>query len=316
VVNKSHISLAVRCVNILLGRSYHHVPQPIGRYFNRHFVSGYYNDFTKKVNWNGQSDENGVPINKLTNGKRVYFPITIAQMALGVYDIWLETGELQKKDRFLKLATWLMQNQDEEGGWSNPWSYLRPSTSSNYSAMAQGEAISVLVRACLLTDNISFLDSAQRAFPLLTRPVEKGGCSFYKDENLYLEEYPEIPRNTVLNGWIYAIFGLYDLMLLRNDEVVNSILSRTLKTLESSLGSYDSGYWSYYDVRGNIASPSYHSVHIALLEVLYALTDVETFRDFSNSWKDYQKKILNRNKAIFVKLWQKFKNPGKVIIAE
>ena len=40
---------------------------------------------------------------------------------------------------------------------------------------------------------------------------EKG--TQYKDEhgNIWLEEYPTIPTSHVLNGFIYAIFGIYDL---------------------------------------------------------------------------------------------------------
>lgn len=185
MVIKTYISLLARWANIFLGRSYYHVSQPIGKHFNRNYVVGYYIDLTKKVDWKGETDEDGIPVDRLTNKKKVYFPITIAQMALGAYDLWLESGESEKKKKFLKLTTWLKQNQDEKGGWNNPWNYLKPSCVSNYSALAQGEAISVMARAYLLTDENSFLDCAQRAFHLLIKPVEEGGCSFYDDRSIY-----------------------------------------------------------------------------------------------------------------------------------
>jgi len=314
MVIRAYISLLTRWANLFLGRSYYHVAQPIGKHFNGHQLSGYYNDLTEKANWKGESDEKGIPINVLTNRKKVYFPITIAQMALGAYDLWLQSGESKNKSKFVELADWLKRNQDEEGGWNNPWNYLRPSCVSNYSAMAQGEAISVLVRAFVLTDQTPYLDSAKRAFHLLVKPVEEGGCSLYINDGVYLEEYPEMPRSTVLNGWIYAVFGLYDLMLLTKDKLAQNILAKTLKTLENSLISYDSGYWTYYDLYGNIASPSYHSVHIVLLDALYIITGIDNFRNFSNRWKNYEKNFLNRSKALAIKGWQKLRKPAKVMI--
>ncbi len=308
-------SLLRRWLKISGGSSYYHLAQPVGKHFDRYEVKGYYSDLTGKTDWRGETDNAGIPVNVLTNGERVYFPISIAQMALGAYDRWLETGRAEMKEKFLALTEWLERNQDERGGWNNPWGFLRPSCVSGYSAMTQGEAISVLVRSYRLTANESLLDRARRAFALLVLPVADGGCSSKDGENLYLEEYPENPRSTVLNGWIFAVFGLHDLSLVTGDESVKRALAKTLATLEKSVAKYDSGYWSLYDLRGNLASPFYHRLHIALLDALFALTDIATFAEYSALWQGYQKKMLNRNRALLVKMSQKLKNPESVMIA-
>lgn len=237
-------------------------------------------------------------------------------MALGNYDLWLDNNEPENKKRFLTLANWLKANQDEAGGWKNPWNYLRPSALSNYSAMAQGEGISTLVRAYMLTEDISFLNQAQKAYNVMMRPLESGGCSFVADDNIYLEEYPEVPRSTVLNGWIYALFGVYDFMLLTKSEKVGKVLNKSLTSLDKSLESYDTGYWTYYDLHGTLCSPFYHCLHVSLLDALYLLTGIESFNKFSNKWAQYEKGLLNKNRALFVKAIQKLKNPTNVSITK
>ena len=71
--------------------------------------------------------------------------------------------------------------------------------------MPQGEAISALVRAWKITKRNEFLDSAKKAFNLLTKPIEEGGTSYFKNGDVFLEEYPATSKNTILNGWIFAI---------------------------------------------------------------------------------------------------------------
>lgn len=310
---KTYTTMAARWVNILLGRSYHHVPQPKGRHFTRNGIGGYYNDLTRKAHWPGDTDESGIPLDMWVEGVPVYFPITISQMALGVYDLWFERRAPGEKERFLNLADWLLRNQDEEGGWVNPWTYVgKPSTISKYSAMAQGEAISVLARAFVMTADPPYLECARRAFALMARSALEGGCADYDGDAVFLEEYPDNPRNSVLNGWIFAIFGVYDLSLLTRDESVSRTLQATLKTLENNLEAYDMGYWSYYDRRGHVASPFYHALHSALLEALFEVTAIETFRTWSNRWRAHEKSAFNKSRAVVRKVWQKLRDPVKI----
>ena len=133
-------SLISKGAKIFFGKSYYHVSQPQGKHFVPDSLAGYYNDFTRKADWHGEVDESGIPLNILSNSKRIYFPITIAQMALGHYDLWLDNNKDFHKESFLMLAYRLKDNQDEAGGWINPWEYLRPSCTSNYSSMSFGNS--------------------------------------------------------------------------------------------------------------------------------------------------------------------------------
>ena len=77
--------------------------------------------------------------------------------------------------------------------------------------MAQGEGASVLLRAYTLTGNVSYREAAQKAVDFMLQDIEKGGTTEYADGKLVFREYTNQP--VVLNGWIFAWWGLYDYVL-------------------------------------------------------------------------------------------------------
>ena len=56
-------------------------------------------------------DKNGIPINKtyvdVKNQEYVYFPISIGQMGLAVFNTYLKTKKEKDKKRFLKFYEWV-----------------------------------------------------------------------------------------------------------------------------------------------------------------------------------------------------------------
>lgn len=300
-------------VNILMGKSYYHQRQGLGKCFDGGTKRGYYNDLSSKTQWKGLVDEEGVPENLLSTGEKVYFPTTITQMALGFYDKWIIYGQKGYLDSFMCLAKWLVKNQDQEGGWDT-WSKFPYSTLSRYSAMVQGQAISVFFRAFQVTEEKVFVHAAQRAFNLLFRPIGEGGCANIKNEDIFLEEIPLKKPSTVLNGWIFAIFGAYDFTHLSEEEMAENLYLHTLATLSKNVERYDSGFWSYYDLSGKIASPFYHDLHISLLKALFILTGIKKFDKITKRWKTYENKWLNKSLAITKKIYQKMKSSREEVV--
>lgn len=76
-------------------------PQGLGKAFRPGELAGYFNDLTCKTLWNGQIDVEGVPVNILDDGRRVYFATTIAQkaLAIGINGCWIVMRKI--KARFL-----------------------------------------------------------------------------------------------------------------------------------------------------------------------------------------------------------------------
>jgi hypothetical protein len=180
--------------------------------------------------------------------------------------------------------------------------------------MVQGEAISLLVRAWLNTNDNVFRSSAEKALTLLIKPIEDGGVCYFCNGDIFLEEVPTYPRNTILNGWMFSLMGLYDYYLTFNDLEVRDLFIRTLSTLKKHLPDYDSGYWSYYDLRKHISSPFYHNLHIAQLKAINMIEPDETLSYYINKWINYNKYTLNRCRALLLKVYQKLKEPQEVVI--
>lgn len=309
-------SLLRRWGTMLLGRSYWHVPQGVGRLFAPGRLCGYYNDSTAKVRWNGPVDEAGLPLNEFS-GRQVHFPTTLFQKALGHWDLWLASGQKDEAHRtaFLNIARWAVETQDEQGGWPL-WPLLGLRYASPYSAMTQGEGISVLVRAYLLTQDPVYLDAARRALGPMQKPLKDGGTCRVVPEGLILEEVPAEKYKAILNGWVFALFGLYDYLLIQGSSEVCQMLERSLSALVAHLPSYNAGYWSYYDLSGHLASPFYHRLHIAQLEALNLAfpEHARVFNRLREHFMHQETKFFYRIRAVVVKAYQKLRNPPEAVL--
>ena len=305
--------LFLRWAKVLAGQSYYHQPQRLGKAFRPGELAGYFNDLTAKTHWAGHTDKEGIPVNVLAGDRQVYFATTIVQKALGHWDKWLLTQNDRDKEEFLKLCRWLLVRQDDNRGWP-VWSELGLSLPSPYSAMTQGECILAFVRAWKLTGDRAFAESARRALDLMCRPLESGGPAIIEGGSLFLEEVPAIPRSSILNGWIFALFGLYDFWVAFKDENARELFRLSLETLKGHLHEYDAGYWSYYDVRGHLASPFYHDLHIHQLTVLTLIDNDTPIAEFRDRWIGCSQSWKNRVRALSVIAMQKLREPGEVVI--
>ncbi|GEM90763.1 hypothetical protein ODE01S_21970 [Oceanithermus desulfurans NBRC 100063] len=300
---------------MLVGRSYYHMPQNLGKAFVPGWLEGYFNDLTAKTEWPGPVDNKGIPVNVAEDGKRVYFITTIVQKALGHWDMWLITKRPGEREHFLKLCDWLVENQDRQGGWSL-WPQLGLDFPSPYSAMSQGEAVSALVRAWSIAQERVYLGAASRALSVMLRTIREGGTLRTVQEGSILEEVPAQTPNGILNGWIFALFGLYDYLLVQDDSQVRSAMEETLGTLIAYLPRYSTGYWSYYDLTGILASPFYHKLHIAQLQALELAFPMQERILFQirEGWTRQLQSPVCKARAIGAKAYQKLKNPPEVVL--
>lgn len=301
--------LFFRYAQIVAGKSYYHRPLRLGGVFRPGELAGYFNDLTVKTEWGGEVDEQGIPLIVLLDGRKLHFATTIVQKALGHWDQWLLTQDDEDKNTFLHLCSWLVARQDGQGGW-DVGALLGLSLPSPYSAMVQGQCISAFVRAWRVSEDHKFAEGAWHAFELLRTPVSDGGPMIIQGNDVFLEEYVSIPRSSILNGWIYALFGLYDYWLAFGDSEAWNLYQRSLYTLKNSLHQYDTGYWSYYDVCGHVASGFYHDLHIHQLTALVMVDNDPLLARQRDRWMEYQQGLGNRARAFLVKAVQKLREPG------
>lgn len=187
---------------MLLGKSVYHVNQKEGTIYSKTEIRGYYNDLTEKVSRFGR-DDNKVPTTIVDNGEEVYFSIAIFQYGLGAYDLYLKSGDNNMLEKAISCADWAVENQQKDGGWCT---FAFENSKNPYSSMAQGEGISLLLRAHISTGEYKYLKAADLAKDFMLLPVDLGGTTRYVGEDIYLYEYTHEPL--ILNGWIFSIWGL------------------------------------------------------------------------------------------------------------
>lgn len=288
---------------MLTGKSVLHVNQGIGRCFSTADIRGYYNDMTEKVTRISELlDNNELPYMETESGERILFPVAIFQYGLGAYDLYL----LEKDERYLKkffqCVDWAIQNQENSGAWNN-FFFIYPN--SPYGAMCQGEGASLLIRAYKHSKNKLYLDAAQKALDFMLISVTNGGTSDEAEEHLVLLEYTHRPA--VLNGWIFALFGLYDATFICDNRIYREAFNKSLHTLIKRLHDFDCGYWSVYSMDGRIASPFYHDLHIAQMQVLYDITNNQLFLEYAERWTAYKQSFWKSKKAFIKKVFQKIR---------
>lgn len=283
---------------MLAGNSIYHVNQGVGKYYSKAEILGYYNDLTEKVT---NDDPNIlIPQYQVETGDKTFFSIGIFQYGLAAFDLYLKTEDEVYSKKFLACADWAVDNQQVDGAW-NTFSHENPE--HPYSSMAQGEGISLLIRAHIMTRDDRYLFAVFKAKDFMLKPIADGGTTLYRGDDVYLYEFTQAPL--VLNGWIFSLWGLYDYCKYVKDKKVGLILDATLSSLKKKLPDYDIKYWSKYDDDERIASPFYHKLHIAQLTVMYDLFEDEIYRVFAEKWDAYQRSFYKSKKAFIKKVIQK-----------
>lgn len=306
-MNSAFLQIVKKWYRMFRGTSILHKEQGKGKYYSKGLIKGYYSDLRHKVQ--GHVDKDGIPYNITNYGEHIYFCITIFQYGLGSYDLYLETHNTMYLEKLKKIAEWAIKNQNPSGGWE---AFAFSSEFHLYSSMAQSEGASLLLRAFQEFESEEYLAAAKKAIDFMLAPVEEGGTAEYKNNALALKEFTDKPL--ILNGWIFSIWGLYELTLVVADKYYQIQLLKTLDSLEKLIPSFDNKYWSNYDLGKNITSPFYHNLHIAQLEVMYELFSREIFKIYAEIWRKYYFKKSNRYRAIIKKGFQKLKSLNNSVV--
>jgi heparosan-N-sulfate-glucuronate 5-epimerase len=273
----------------------------------------YYMVFAAKADFPGDDDSCGIPLLDYHGqiGSQ-YNPIAIAQYGLGNYNVFIRTGEISRREKFLAVSDWLVANleQNRHGVWvwnhHFDWEYRDTLKAPWYSGLAQGQGISLLVRAHRATGDDRYMEAAQRAFQSFSRGVQDGGVLFTDNHgDVWIEEYIVHPPTHILNGCIWASWGIYDYFLSTTDPAARKLFEKIAQTLANNLESYDLGFWSLYEQSGTrlkmVASPFYHRLHIVQLRVMHHLTGNEVFQRYADRWESYAQSRAKRTAALCYK---------------
>ncbi|MDW7682148.1 MAG: D-glucuronyl C5-epimerase family protein [bacterium] len=260
-------------------------------------------------------DENGIPLTRYQRQPNwKHNPVTVCQYGLFLYNRWLRSHEQKSKKLFLSQATWLVQNAEPGSNGALVWYYrfdlpYYQIKSPWISGMAQGEALSLLLRAHQITADDNFFTTAEKAWCVFENDVQNGGViSTYADGQPVIEEYPSLHhKSCVLNGFIFGLLGVYDYFIYADHSAARELFYRLISSLKNNLFRYDSGYWTYYDLKYplRLASKTYHLIHLEQLKTLHKLTGESFFEDCYQQWQAYHKSIKCNLKWMLRKFHQK-----------
>lgn len=277
-------------------------------------LGDYYMLFAEKADYHGTYDSAGIP--QLDYHGHIglqYNPIAIAQYGLGNYNLWRRSNDPARKQKFLRIADWLCVHLEPNAHgvavWNHHfnWEYRDTLRAPWYSALAQGQGISLLVRAHKETADAKYLDAARQAFVSFERPISEGGVVFTDESSdVWFEEYLVSPPTHILNGFIWALWGVYDYALATKDPRAHNLFASGARTLLHNLAGYDLGFWSLYEQSSTrlpmVASNFYHRLHIVQLRVMHRLTGEELFATTADRWEGYSHIRQNRTRALVLKI--------------
>ena len=273
----------------------------------------YYMQFEEKANYQGAYDSQGIP--QLDYHGHIglqYNPIAIAQYGLGNYNLWRRDNDPEAKRKFFLVADWLCAKLEPNAQglsvWKHhfDWEYRDTLRAPWYSALAQGQGISALVRAHKESRNDRYLEAAAQAFDSFRHPLQCGGVAFTDETgDLWFEEYIVSPPTHILNGFIWALWGIYDYFLATENAGANDLFKRGVRTLLHNLDRYDLGFWSLYEQSGKrlpmVASRFYHQLHIVQLRIMHRLTGEDKFARVADRWESYTRSRVKRTRALCYK---------------
>ena len=211
---------------------------------------------------------------------------------------------------FVAAANWFLNSQDENGGWKvNVRRAIRKGMEAQpgwYSAMGQGQAISLLTRVYLYTKDDRYLNAALKATSVFHKMSSEHGVRAELFGMPWYEEYPTKPPSYVLNGFMFSLFGLYDLWKISSDlrgSDAKQLFLDGFKTLETMIPLFDNGFGTFYDLRHlsmpgispNRARWQYHRVHLEQLTALLSIRESKILKEVNKRWVGYVSGVLSRH---------------------
>lgn len=153
---------------------------------------------------------------------------------------------------------WPYSNYPNEG-LSAPW----------WSGLTDGYAIILLLRAYDYFGDLKYYKMAESLYESVLTPVNQGGSTLTLNGCDWIEEYvdPELANKDmsfVLNGMVYATYGIEAFESNFIDSDGNKKSPSLYRCIEKNIRIFDLGGWSYYDGIGNPANIKYHFINYAI----------------------------------------------------
>jgi len=259
------------------------------------------------VSQNFHFDGQGIPMIPtyidVEERKLVYYPISIGQFGLAIFHTCLKTTAAEDKQRFLKIADWFIDNRETDERLGEYWLTHVPKPEFRMmdawpSAFTQSRAISILLRAWQMTGREEYLQSATAALKIYDVSAGEKGVTTFTDAGPLYEEYPTHFITGVLDGSIFALFGLYDYVRAVDENAkAKRLFDEGCEALKKLLPRYDLGYWLRYNLceqpfypKLDPATIMYFRMIGTQLDLLTRMSGDKAFSEFADKWRKYDKR--------------------------
>ncbi|MEK7727759.1 MAG: D-glucuronyl C5-epimerase family protein [candidate division KSB1 bacterium] len=259
-------------------------------------------------------DEGGVPQVYYPHLQRlVYNPITVAQYGLHQLSVFAHTHDSHARAEALLMADWLVAHLRAWRSDLHAWVFdfdlpFYGPAAPWISALAQGQGISLLLRACAVNHHPSYEEACRRAVAAFYHRIEAGGVARnFPEGALAFEEYPTREPSLVLNGILFALLGLLDYATYFSDTRARSCFEAGMLGVKKNLLRYDTGYWNFYDLHRSrrLASPMYVDIHARLLRAFAALLADDELARVAKKWRGYLRSPFCRTRFYGGKMIEK-----------
>jgi len=217
-----------------------------------------------------------------------YHPIELSHRCQVFIAAFYKTGDtalLERAERYARKIMALSKEIDDAVYPSFDFRFALHSDSSLmfnpvwFSGMAQGELMMVVVRLYEFTGKTVYLDFAHKLFRGFLRlrrdhdswVVRLDSLGFY-----WIEEYPHnTTPGMTLNGFIAAVYGVYDYYRITRSDEARMIYEMSLTTIKHYLPYFRQKNKASFYCLGHMkpATESYHALHVSMMRHLYRMTD-------------------------------------------
>jgi D-glucuronyl C5-epimerase-like protein len=237
---------------------------------------------------------NGVCMDHRTGTPRPH-PVAAAQCGQVMWNNFRLTRDRRWLAGAVRQARWLITfRQVYAGAWFYPyrWDHVLPASPTRptvvlrdpwYSAMAQGEVLSLFMRLYETTGDARYRTAADRTFAALLVPdvAGKPWVTWTYGGYTWFEEttFTDGTGDRILNGHIFTVLGIYDYWVMTRDARAYRLLQAGLRTALVYAGRLRRPGWqSYYDdYRRGDTPGNYHQLHVLLFRYLAELTGDQRF---------------------------------------
>lgn len=174
---------------------------------------------------------------------------------------------------------------------ANPWF---PFSGGRWvSGLTSGVGLSVLLRAYQVSGDSRFLEASDVILAGFLVPVEDGGVAAHGTGGPFFEEVPSFPPTEILNGHVFALFGLHDHYRVTGSRTAHRLFTGGVAGLKCRLPNYAGRFWSRYDGGGEpwagLAPPFYQRLHAIQLRALARMTSDVSFERLADQWDEQSK---------------------------